>query len=55
MKIMNNKGLSILPCGTPVLTGSAFDKDPLKDTFCVLFVKYERNHLTVISVAPIVI
>lgn len=35
IKIMNNKGPNIDPCGTPEVTGTKADSKPLMTTFCV--------------------
>ena len=43
MKIKNRRGLKIDPCGTPHSITLAFESRLFIDTYCSLFVRYERN------------
>lgn len=43
IKILNNKGLAILPCGTPHFTKPGSVITFSKFTYCFLFDKYDFN------------
>ena len=53
MKIRNNKGPSTDPCGTPHVPVSLKSEiTPLVVVYCLLFDKYDSNHLRALPLNP---
>ena len=52
MKIKNRRGPKIDPCGTPHWITLVFESTLFIDTYCSLFVRYERNQSKAIPLTP---